>query len=186
MSRSSRSIVAAHYSQIRTRDGGKLHDLAADHDVFVKTGCIYTNISTIRYGKRRSTIINPRCAHNTIRPALAPEGSPTFIGWVWARGVALRRGLQGGLEPDRVRQLGRAAGVALVGLDLEEVLGARDGRPGELHLALHGRVDRVDARDPGIRAYKYSQHISRRRRAGTSIFRVTVALGSPTQARYVL
>ena len=30
----------------------------------VKTGCISTKISTIRYGKRRSTIINPAVPTN--------------------------------------------------------------------------------------------------------------------------
>merc|ERR1719399_1537400 len=63
-----------------------------------------------------------------------------------------RRGKLGGLELDRVRQLGRAAGVALVGLDLQEVLGARDGPAGELDRARHGRVELADARQVGVRA----------------------------------
>merc|ERR1719399_2409956 len=63
-----------------------------------------------------------------------------------------RRGKLGGLELDRVRQLGRAAGVALVGLDLQEVLGARDGPAGEPDVALHGRVERADAHGVFVRA----------------------------------
>merc|ERR1719399_344660 len=63
-----------------------------------------------------------------------------------------RRGELGGLELDRARQLGRAAGVALVGLDLQEVLGARDGPAGELDRARHGRVELADARQVGVRA----------------------------------
>merc|ERR1719399_492890 len=63
-----------------------------------------------------------------------------------------RRGELGGLELDRARQLGRAAGVALVGLDLQEVLGARDGAAGELDRARHGRVELADARQVGVRA----------------------------------
>merc|ERR1719326_1637938 len=117
--------------------------LAVDQDVHFNSGLISTkNSSTIT-----SRYVN-RCITNSNGRGRAVHGRR----WPGFDVPRRRRGHQGGLELDRVRQLGRAAGVALVGLDLQEVLGARDGPAGELDVARHGRVERADAHGVRVRA----------------------------------